>query len=135
MAADIGSIAGGWMSSTLIARGWTVNRARKTTLLVAAVSIVPTAFAPMAGSLWLAVAMVSVAASAHQWWSANLFTSVSDMFPRGMMTSMAFQRATGTLLDATHGDYRVIFLVCGVMYVAALGIMHVLVPRMEPVVD
>ena len=146
VAADVGSIAGGWMSSSLIARGWTVNRARKITLLVAAVSIVPTAFAPMAGSLWIAVAMVSVAASAHQWWSANLFTSVSDMFPRravasvvglggfgGMMTSMAFQRATGRLLDATHGDYRVIFLVCGVMYVIALGIIQVLAPRMDPV--
>ena len=146
--ADVGSIAGGWMSSKLIARGWSVNRARKITLLVAAVAIVPTSLAPMAGSLWLAVAMVSVAASAHQWWSANLFTSVSDMFARravasvvglggfgGMMTSMLFQRATGTLLDATHGDYRLIFLVCGVMYVAALGVIHLLVPRMQPVGD
>jgi ACS family hexuronate transporter-like MFS transporter len=145
VAADFGSIAGGWTSSRFIARGWSVNRSRKIALLIAAVLILPTALAPFAGNLWLAVGIVSVAASAHQWWSCNLFTTVSDMFPRravasvigiggfgGAMASMLFQRATGSLLEATRGDYRIIFAVCGVMYVAALAIIHLLVPRLEP---
>ena len=115
-------------------------------MLVAALLIVPTALAPMAKSMWVAVAIVSVAAAAHQWWSANLFTSVSDMFPRqavasvigiggfgGAMAGMLFQRGTGALLQATNGNYQPIFLVCGVAYVIAFLIFHVLVPKLEPV--
>ena len=103
--ADVGSVGGGWLSSRLIARGWSVNAARKTTMLVAALCIVPTAFAPLAHRLWIAVGVVAVAAAAHQWWSANLFTLVGDMFPRqavgtvvgiggfaGAMSAMLFQR-------------------------------------------
>jgi ACS family hexuronate transporter-like MFS transporter len=95
--------------------------------------------------MWLAVSIVSVAAAAHQWWSCNLFTTVSDMFPRkavasvvgiggfaGAMAGMAFQRTTGRLLDATKGDYTIIFAVCGVMYLVALLFIHLLVPRLEP---
>lgn len=146
VAADVGSIAGGWMSSALIKRGWSVNRGRKAAMLVAALLIVPTMFAPVVGSMWAAVAIVSIAASAHQGWSANLFTTVSDMFPRravasvigiggaaGMAAAFGFQRFTGDLLEATHGDYRPIFMVLGLMYVSALLIIHLLVPRMEPV--
>ena len=143
--ADVGSVGGGWMSSALIKRGWSVNRARKVALLVAALIIVPTMFAPAAKSMWLAVTIVSVAAAAHQWWSCNLFTTVTDMFPRkavasvigiggfaGAMAGMAFQRTTGRLLDATKGDYTIIFAVCGVMYLVALLFIHLLVPRLEP---
>jgi ACS family hexuronate transporter-like MFS transporter len=143
--ADFGSVGGGWLSSALVARGWSVNAARKTALLAAAIAIVPTAFAPMAGGMWTAVALVSVAAAAHQWWSCNLFTLVSDMFPRhavasvvgmggfmGAMSSMAFQRSTGALLEATGGNYTPIFLVCGFAYLAALTLIHLLVPRMRP---
>ena len=138
-------MAGGWASSALIKRGWTVNRGRKTALLVAALMIVPTMFAPSARTLWGAVALVSVAAAAHQWWSANLFTLVSDLFPRravgsvvgiggfaGAIVAMASQRATGRLLDATGGDYHSIFIVCGLTYLAAWLLVHALVPRMEP---
>ena len=145
LVADVGSVAGGWLSSALIARGWSVNRGRKTAMLIAALMIVPTMFAPFATSLWVAVVVVSVAAAAHQWWSANLFTLVSDLFPRravgsvvgiggfcGAMVAMASQRGTGRLLDATHGDYRPIFLVCGLAYGAAWLVVHALVPRMEP---
>jgi ACS family hexuronate transporter-like MFS transporter len=145
LVADAGSVAGGWFSSALIARGWTVNRGRKTAMLAAALMIVPTMLAPSAPSLWMAVAIVSVAAAAHQWWSANLFTLVSDLFPRravgtvvgiggfaGAMVAMATQRATGRLLDSSHGDYRAIFAVCGLAYVAAWLLVHALVPRMEP---
>ncbi|HYT72801.1 MAG TPA: MFS transporter [Gemmatimonadales bacterium] len=143
--ADVGSVAGGWLSSALIARGWSVNRGRKTAMLVAALLIVPTMFAPAARSMWMAVAIVSVAAAAHQWWSANLFTTVSDMFPRqavgsvigiggfgGAMAAMLFQRATGYLLDATGGNYTPIFAACGLAYVTALLLIHGLAPRLVP---
>src|SRR5687767_9765047 len=142
--ADVGSIGGGWFSSRLISSGWSVNRSRKTAMAVAAVLILPTLFAPFAKSLWIAVAIVSVAAAAHQWWSANLFTTVSDMFPRravasvvgiggfvGAMSAMGFQRLTGYILEATGSDYRIIFVICAIVYVGALGFFHLLVPRMD----
>jgi MFS transporter, ACS family, aldohexuronate transporter len=146
LVADVGSVAGGWLSGALIARGWSVNGGRKTAMLVAALLIVPTMFAPAARSMWIAVAIVSVAAAAHQWWSANLFTTVSDMFPRravasvtgiggfgGAISAMLFQRATGCILDATGGSYTIIFAMCGLAYVSALLLVHLLVPRLEPV--
>ncbi|HEU4995646.1 MAG TPA: MFS transporter [Gemmatimonadaceae bacterium] len=145
LVADVGSVGGGWISSWFLTRGWSVNRSRKTAMLIAALLIAPTMFAPRAQSLWIAVALVSVAAAAHQWWSANLFTTVSDLFPRravatvvgiggfgGAMAGMAFQRGTGRLLDATHGNYAPIFVVCGLTYLVALAIVHLLVPRMRP---
>jgi ACS family hexuronate transporter-like MFS transporter len=143
--ADVGSVGGGWLSSALIKRGWSVNAGRKTAMLIAALLIVPTMFAPRAGSLWLAVAIVSVAAAAHQWWSANIFTTASDMFPRravasvvglggfgGAMGGMLFQRATGRVLEATGNNYTPIFVVCGLAYVSALLVIHLLAPRLEP---
>jgi ACS family hexuronate transporter-like MFS transporter len=145
VAADVGSVMGGWSSGALIKRGWSVNRGRKTALLIAALCILPTMLAPAAGTLGTAIAIVSVAAAAHQWWSANLFTTVSDMFPRpavasvvgiggfaGMFSAFAFQRLTGFILEATGGDYAPIFAVLGLAYVGALAIMHVLAPRLEP---
>jgi ACS family hexuronate transporter-like MFS transporter len=145
LVADVGSVFGGWLSSALIQRGWSVNAGRKTAMLVAALLIVPTMFAPAAGSLWTAVAIVSVAAAAHQWWSANIFTTASDMFPRravasvvglggfaGAMGGVLFQRATGRILEATGNNYSIIFMVCGLAYVTALLVMHLLVPRLAP---
>ncbi|HEV2671643.1 MAG TPA: MFS transporter [Gemmatimonadales bacterium] len=146
VAADIGSVTGGWMSGALITRGRSVNRGRKTALLIAALCIVPTTLAPAAHSMWLAVGIVAVAAGAHQWWSANLFTTASDMFPRravasvvglggfaGMASAFAFQRFTGALLEATGGSYAPIFAVLGLAYVLALALLHLLAPRLEPV--
>src|SRR6266566_3517039 len=146
VAADVGSVTGGWVSGALIKRGWSVNLGRKTALLVAALAIVPTMFAPVAGTMWAAVSIVAVAAGAHQWWSANLFTTVSDMFPRhavasvvglggfaGMCSAFAFQRLTGAVLQATGGSYTPIFAVLGLAYVSALVFMHLLAPRLEPI--
>jgi ACS family hexuronate transporter-like MFS transporter len=143
--ADVGSVFGGWFSSALIKRGYTVNRARKTAMLVAALLIVPTMLAPRAPTLWMAVAIVSVAAAAHQWWSCNLFTTASDMFPRravgsvvgiggfaGAMGGVLFQRATGRILEATGHNYGIIFMICGLAYVTAWMVMHAIVPRLEP---
>ena len=144
--ADAGSVAGGWFSGMLISRGWSVNWGRKTAMLVAALLIVPTMFAPLAHSVWVAVGIVSVAAAAHQWWSANLFTLTSDMFPRravasvvgiggfvGAIGAVLFQRATGRILQATGSNYAIIFVICGLAYVSAWLIIHLIVPRMQPV--
>ncbi len=147
LVADVGSVGGGWLSSTLIKRGATVNRGRKTALGIAALVIVPTMLAPRATDLWTAVAIVSVAAAAHQWWSANLFTITSDMFPRravatvvgfggfaGAMGGVLFQRLVGIILQRDPNAYGLIFVYCGLAYVTALGIIHLLVPRLDAAV-
>jgi MFS transporter, ACS family, hexuronate transporter len=144
LTADIGSIGGGWLSSTLIRRGWTVNAARKTAMLVCALCVVPIMFASQASNLWVAVALVSLAMSAHQGWSANLFTITSDMFPRnavgsaigiggtmGAIGGMFVATAAGFILEFT-GSYYSLFLIAGSMYLIALLIIHLLVPRLEP---
>ncbi|WP_396207285.1 MFS transporter [Gemmatimonas sp.] len=146
LVADVGSVGGGWLSGFLIKRGWPVAKARKSALLIAALLIVPTAAAPLAPTLWVAVSLVSVAAAAHQWWSANLFTTASDMFPRhaigsvvglggfaGAAGGVLFQRLTGRILEATGSNYVPVFLICGSAYVTALLIIHLLAPKMEPV--
>ena len=144
--ADFGSIFGGWLSGALIKRVRSVNFGRKTAMIIAAVLIVPTMTAPRAGSMWVAVAIVGVAAASHQWWSANVFTCASDMFPRkavatmvglgsfaGAMLGMGFQRLTGRILEATHNNYSIIFLYCGLAYVTAWVILHLLAPRLQPI--
>ncbi len=146
LVADVGSIGGGWLSSSLLKRGWSVNAARKTAMLVCALLVVPVMFAPWVDSLWVAVALVSVAAAAHQGWSANLFTFSSDMFPRravgsvvglggtaGAIGGMLFSKATGYILEWTHSDYLSVFVMAGFAYLAALGIIHLLVPTIRPV--
>ena len=143
--ADVGSIGGGWLSSALLARGWSLNRARKTAMLLMACLIVPTAFAPRAPNMWTAVLIVAVAAAAHQAWSANVYTLASDMFPRsavgsvvgigafaGAMGGVVFQRVIGRILDANGRDYAPIFAVCGGAYVVAWLIIHSIVPRLQP---
>jgi ACS family hexuronate transporter-like MFS transporter len=114
-------------------------------MLAMALLIVPTALAPLAGSMWTAVLIVSVAVAAHQAWSANVYTLASDMFPRAAVGSVvgigafaggiggwAFQRATGRILEANGNNYTPIFIVCGLAYVSAWTIIHVLAPRLEP---
>jgi ACS family hexuronate transporter-like MFS transporter len=146
LVADVGSVAGGWTSGFLMGRGWSVNRGRKTAMLLAALLAIPTIFAPAADGMWTAVALVSMAAAAQQWWSANLFTTASDMFPRqavasvvglggfvGSMTAVGFQQATGYVLQATGSNYQLIFVVCGLAYLVGLLGFHLLAPRLEPV--
>lgn len=143
LSADVGSIGGGWLSSTLIKRGWTVNSARKTTMLICALCVVPIVFAAEASNLWVAVGLVSLAVSAHQGWSANLFTIASDMFPRravgsvvgiggtvGALGGMFVATAAGYVLHIT-GSYYSLFLIAGTMYLIALAVIHLLVPRLE----
>ena len=144
VSADFGSIGGGWLSSTLIKRGWSVNKARKTAMLACALAVVPVMFAARASNLWVAVAFVSLAAAAHQGWSANIFTMASDMFPRraigsvvgiggmaGAIGGMLIASTVGLILQYT-GSYLPIFVIAGSAYLAALGIIHALAPRLEP---
>jgi ACS family hexuronate transporter-like MFS transporter len=144
LVADVGSIGGGWLSSSLIKRGWTVNRARKTAMFLCALAVVPIMAAARASNLWLAVALVSLAAAAHQGWSANLFTLVSDTFPRravgsvvgiggmaGAVGGMVIALIVGEILQRT-GSYVPIFLMAGSAYLVALLFIHLLVPRLDP---
>ncbi len=142
--ADIGSIGGGWLSSRFIKNGWSVNKARKTAMLICALCVVPVVFAPLVEGLWTAVGLISLAAAAHQGWSANIFTTASDMFPKravgsvvgfggmaGAVGGMLIATATGFALQLT-GSYQFVFLCCGFAYLVALGIFQALVPRLEP---
>jgi ACS family hexuronate transporter-like MFS transporter len=142
--ADVGSIAGGWLSSRLIKSGWSVNAGRKTAMLVCAVSVLPMVFAAGARDLWMAVALVGLAAAAHQGWSANLFTLVSDTHPRhavgsvvglggfaGAVGGMLIAKLTGYILEAT-GSYVPVFLMAAFAYLAALLVIHLLVPKLDP---
>ncbi|HEU4387376.1 MAG TPA: MFS transporter, partial [Blastocatellia bacterium] len=144
--ADIGSVGGGWISSSLIKRGWAVNRARKTAMLGCALTVTPIVVVSQVSSLWLAVCLIGVAAAAHQGWSANLFTTVSDMFPRrevgsvvgiggmaGAMGGVTMAVATGYILARTPGDYSIPFYIAGCAYLTALLIVQLLVPRLRPV--
>jgi len=143
--ADVGSVGGGWLSSHLLKRGWTVNRARKTTMLACALSVLPIVFVSQTSDVWLAVALLSLATAAHQGWSANLFTTVSDMFPRSAVASvvglggmagaiggMLVATAAGAILQLT-GSYVLLFALAGSVYLVALLIFHRLVPSVERV--
>ena len=142
--ADIGSIGGGWLSSSLIKRGWSINEGRKLAMLICALAVVPIVFAAQASNLWVAVVLVGVAAAAHQGWSCNLFTTTSDMFPRyavgsvvgiggmaGAIGGMMIARLVGEILDRT-GSYVPIFIIAASAYLAALLIFHLLSPKLEP---
>ncbi len=144
-AASIGSVGGGWLSSRLIKGGMGINSARKIVMLIAALCMLPVLYAPFSTNLWLVVALISLATSAHQGWSANLFTLASDMFPRravgsvvgigatgGAIGGVLIQITTGYVVQRTH-SYMPLFIFAGVAYVAALAIIHGLSPKLEPV--
>ena len=141
---SLGSIGGGWLSGRFIKRGWTLNAARKTAMLVCALCVAPVVCAPFCKSMWLVVALVGLATAAHQGWSANLFTVVSDMFPRsavgsvvgigstvGMVGSMLMQIGTGYIVQFTH-SYVPLFIVGGCAYLSALAVLQALSPRLAP---
>jgi MFS transporter, ACS family, hexuronate transporter len=142
--ADVGSIGGGWLSSAFIKRGWSVNRGRKTAMLICALAVVPIMFASSASNVWVAVSLVGLAAAAHQGWSCNLFTLTSDTFPRqavgsvvgfggaaGAVGGMLIAKVTGHILEAT-GSYVPVFIVAGCAYLVALAVIHLLAPKLEP---
>lgn len=142
--ADVGSIAGGWFSGFLIKRGWSVNAGRKSAMLVCALCVLPVSLAIYAENLGVAVGIIGLAAAAHQGWSANLFTLASDLMPRRAVASVVglggMAGAVGGMMMAKYagyvlenvGSYTPIFLLIGSMYLIALAVIHVLVPRLEP---
>ena len=149
--ADIGSIGGGWLSSFLIRQGWTVNKSRKTTMLICAIAVIPIVFASITDNLWVSVILIGIAAAAHQGWSANIFTIASDMFPRqavgsvvgiggmaGSIGGMLIASTVGLILEGTksaafpNGNYFSIFVIAGSAYLLALLIIHLLAPKLEP---
>jgi ACS family hexuronate transporter-like MFS transporter len=141
----VGSIVGGWLPAQFLKWGWTLNRSRKTAMVICALSWLPTIFVGWISNLWLAVAFISLAAAAHQGWSANLFTLASDMFPRRAVASVvgiggfggasmmiAVSLGVGVLLQATRDNYAPVFMVAGSSYLVALAIIQLLVPKLAP---
>ncbi|MEZ0495549.1 MFS transporter [Sphingomonas sp. IW22] len=141
--ADVGSVGGGWLSSALIRRGYSVNAGRKLALLVCALCVLPIFAASAVSGLWTAVAIIGLAAAAHQGWSSNLYTMVSDTFPRSSVASVmgigGAAGAVGGMLMANYvgrvletvGSYAPVFLWAGSAYLVALVVIHLLVPRLE----
>jgi ACS family hexuronate transporter-like MFS transporter len=141
---DFGSVAGGWLSSSLIRRGWSVNAARKTTLLVCALCALPVTLAWQASSVWGAVALIGLATAAHQGFSATLYALPADLVPRagvgsvvglggmlGAMGGMLMSKYTGWTLDHDRG-YAPVFAIAGGAYLCALLVVHLLSPRLAP---
>ena len=142
---DLGSVVGGWLSSHLISSGHTVNLARKTTMLLAALCVLPVMVVYRMESLWGAVVLIGLAAAAHQGFSANLFALTSDTFPApavasvvgmggmaGAIGGMLIAKIVGYTLQWT-GSYRIPFFIAGSAYLVALACIHLLSPRLEPV--
>ena len=142
--ADAGSIAGGWLSSSLIKRNYTVNRARKTALLVCAVGVLPIMVSQNVTDLWTGVLILGLATAAHQGFSSNLYTLVSDMFPKRSVASVAgfggtagyvgasiFQVFVGYMVQKA-GNYTAPFIVAGCAYLVAFVVIQMLVPTIKP---
>jgi ACS family hexuronate transporter-like MFS transporter len=141
---DVGSVAGGWLSSSLIARGISINAARKITMLLCALAVTPIVFVYRAHNLWTAVLLIGLAAAAHQGFSANLYTLASDMFPAravgsvvgiggmaGAIGGMLIAKIVGHTLQWT-GSYMIPFFMAGSAYLIALLVIHALAPRLDP---
>lgn len=144
--ADAGSIFGGYLSGAFMRKGWTVNKARKITLLICALIILPVSFVAVTESKWVAIILIGIAAGGHQAWSANIFTLVSDVFPKkatasvvgiggmiGAVAGILADKALGSVLDtAGNSGYFWAFLIAGSCYLIILGFVHLLMPKMTP---
>ena len=143
---DAGSIAGGWLSSKLIQRGHTANYARKVALLVSGCCVLPLLFVSGLENMWLAVLLIGIALAGHQSFSSNLLSIPPDMFPKravgsviglggfaGGIGGMIMAKSTGLVLDATDGNYTVIFMACTTVYFIAVLAIHLLSPRLAKV--
>ena len=147
--ADAGSLLGGLASGALIRKGWTINKARKITLLVDALLILPVALVPLMASKWIAVLLIGLGAMGHQSWSINSYTLVPDVFPKkatasvigigkmiGVVVSIVADLALGAVLDtADNSGYLWAFIIAGFSYILILGFVHLLMPKMTPLDD
>ncbi|WP_400193001.1 MFS transporter [Hymenobacter sp. B81] len=152
---SVGSVGGGWIPLNFIRNGWPAFRARKTSMLLIALCVLPIVFAQQLGqiNMWLAVLVIGIAAAAHQAWSANIFTTVSDMFPKravasvtgiggmagglgGILLSALVQKRMFVYYESINQletAYFIMFLICGGAYLLAWGLMHLLAPRMKQI--
>jgi MFS transporter, ACS family, aldohexuronate transporter len=141
---DVGSIAGGWLSSSLIRRGFSVNAARKWAMFLCALSVLPIAIVYRLSGLWSTTLLIGLAAAGHQGFSANLFTLTSDLFPSravasvvgiggmaGAIGGMLIAETVGHVLQWT-GSYMVPFFIAAFAYLIALLFIHVLSPKLVP---
>jgi ACS family hexuronate transporter-like MFS transporter len=144
------SIAGGWLTGAFQKRGWTVTRARKTGMFLFALCVLPILWVTRVGD-WPAVLLIGLAGAAHQAWSANLFTTTSDVFPKkdigtitglggmaGSVGGILFPWVTGRLIDQfkaagdVTGGYTILFGICASAYLVSFVIHHLLVPKLTP---
>ena len=143
---DVGSIAGGWFSSRLIQQGRTPNFARKVTMIMAGLCVLPLLFVTGVSNMWLAVLLIGIALAGHQAFSTNLLSIPPDMFPKravgsviglggfaGGVGGMIMAKSTGLVLDATQGNYTIIFAMCTTVYFLAVAAIHLLSPRLAKV--
>jgi ACS family hexuronate transporter-like MFS transporter len=144
--ADVGSLFGGWLSSTFIRMGWSINKSRKIAMLICAIIILPVIFAAQTQIQWLSVVLIGLAAAGHQAWSANLFTIISDVFPKkatasvtgigglsGSAASIVAFFFLGHILDhAGNLGFFYAFLIAGSLYLVCLLILHLIMPKMRP---
>jgi MFS transporter, ACS family, hexuronate transporter len=147
--ADAGSLLGGLASGSLIKRGWSINKSRKIILLVNAIIILPVAMVPVLESKWIAVFLIGLGAAGHQSWSINSYTLVPDVFPKkatasvigigkmvGVAVAIIADLALGAVLDtAGNSGYFWAFIIAGFSYIAILGFVHLLMPKMTPLDD
>ena len=147
--ADAGSLLGGYISGSLIKKGWSINKARKITMLTCAIIILPVSFVPILTSKWLAVFLIGLGAAGHQSWSINGYTLVSDVFPKkatasvigigkmvGVAVAIVADLALGAVLDtANNSGYFWAFVIAGLSYLSILLFVHLLMPKMTPLND
>jgi ACS family hexuronate transporter-like MFS transporter len=147
--ADAGSLLGGLASGSLIKKGWSINKARKITMLICAVIILPVSFVPVIANKWVAVLLIGIAAAGHQSWSINGYTLVPDVFPKkavasvigigkmvGVAVAIFADFALGAVLDkANNSGYFWAFLISGLSYLIIIGFVHLLMPAMTPMDD
>ena len=144
--ADSGSIFGGWLSGHFIKKGWSINKARKITLLICALLILPVSYVAITDNKWLAIVLIGLGAAGHQAWSANIFTLVSDIFPKkatasvvgiggmvGAVSGLASSFVLGKLLtSSSNTGFFWAFLVAGSLYIVILLLVHLIMPKMTP---
>lgn len=143
---DVGSIVGGWTSSKLIQNGHSVNFARKITMIGAGICVFPLLFVTGLDNMWLAVVLIGIALAGHQAFSSTILSIPPDMFPKravgsviglggfmGGIGGMIMAKSTGLVLDATDGNYTLIFAACTTVYFLAVLAVHLLSPKLAPV--
>jgi len=145
LVSSAGGIAGGWLSSRMIRNGKSIDTARKTVILICGFCALPVILAPFSGGLWMAVVLIALAASAHQAWAANMFSIISDIFPRNAVGSVTgligTAGAIGGALAATFvgyiregtGSYTIVFIIAGTVYLLNWLVIKLFIPRITSI--